>query len=367
MCVCVCVCVCAPPDVCSLQSNHSRSLIRSLQARNSSEGCFLMHTLLFLMHTLLFLMHTLLYVIVLYISYLLLLPPLCSSLTAPVPHLPGRVSMFLPLSSGVAWRLTLCPLNSASSLHITQRRQRTRTPSLPYWSNTRSDTPIPTFSYTHTPIPTFRRAQTGSITRTGYYSRYIHVHVLYIVEIFSHKLTSVPSFPFPPLSISPPSLRPSLPLLPSPPFLSTLPPSSPLSTLPPSSPLPPSLPFLSTLPLLPSPLLPPVHHVCVRVPSISDHLGASSDPKLEHCFRPHLLCIKGQEVTSPGEYSRALRVLFQSLFHPVQCREHLMNTVIPREGTSTKVTVDECAPLIKSLINGPHVLGRGFGVKETQV
>ena len=156
--VCVCMCVCAPPDVCSLQSNHSRSLTRSLQARNSSEGCFLMHTLLFLMHTLLFLMHTLLflmhtllYVIVLYISYLLLLPPLCSSLTAPVPHLPGRVSMFLPLSSGVAWRLTLCPLNSASSLHITQRRQRTRTPLLPYWNNTRSDTHthILIHSYSH--------------------------------------------------------------------------------------------------------------------------------------------------------------------------------------------------------------------------
>ena len=93
-----------------------------------------------------------------------------------------------------------------------------------------------------------------------------------------------------------------------------------------------SSPFLSP----PLPSLSPVHHISSGVPLISHHLGAGSDPQLEYCLRSHLLCIKGQEVTSAGEDSRALRVLFQSLFHPIQCREHLMNTVIPREGTEPR-------------------------------
>ena len=71
--------------------------------------------------------------------------------SSPLLFLPGRVSTFLPLSSGAMWQLTLCPLNFASSPHITQRRQRTKTPSLPYWSNTRSDTltHILIHSYSH--------------------------------------------------------------------------------------------------------------------------------------------------------------------------------------------------------------------------
>ena len=126
VCVCVCECVCAPPDVCSLQLNHSRSLIRSsLQTRHSSEGRFLMHTLLY----------------VLTFSF-----PLLPS------AVPARESVNVPPS--LFWRHVAADslptkLRKLTSYHST--KAKTKTPSLPYWSNTRSDTltHILIHSYSH--------------------------------------------------------------------------------------------------------------------------------------------------------------------------------------------------------------------------